>query len=129
VLGVQEEPDAAAGLVADPGGLVLPGRPGQEQPGGAPASRRHHHPPLAAAERGVLGQREAERPGEEGDRLVVVGDEQRGQAEPGAGRGRFHLLLVLLLLLVTPITAVIAGSSTPRRSRRSRSRGGPGCAR
>jgi predicted dehydrogenase len=45
VVGAEEEPHPAAGLVAD--GLLLAGvgRPGQQQPGAA-ARWAHHHPPL-----------------------------------------------------------------------------------
>ena len=54
IVGLEEEADPAARLVADRGGLRVAVRFGKEQP--AAAGARDAHPALAAAERGVRHQ-------------------------------------------------------------------------
>jgi hypothetical protein len=48
VVGVEEEGDAATGLVADAAALFLVAGAGQQQGGGAAVGRADHHPALAA---------------------------------------------------------------------------------
>ncbi|CAM5457165.1 2-amino-3-ketobutyrate coenzyme A ligase [Streptomyces badius] len=88
VLGVQEEADPAARLRPDGPGLRPVLRPGQQQPRAVrrPA-RAHHHPAGAVAPVGVLHQLEAERVAVEGERLVVVADDQGDQGDVGHGGG------------------------------------------
>lgn len=58
--GVQEQGDAAAGLVADVRRLLRGGCPGQEQRGPAAIRRRDHDPALAVAYRRVFDHRKAQ---------------------------------------------------------------------
>ena len=75
VIGIEEEGDAAAGLMPDACDLCRSGRAGQQQRG-APLRRRDPHPALGLALAGVFEQLEAEHAGEPGDRLVVVADDE-----------------------------------------------------
>ena len=80
VVGVQEERDAPAGLVADAGALgVVRGLCKQEA--GLGARRRDHDPALFAAEPSVFAQFEPQHADIERDRGVVVVDHQREQAD------------------------------------------------
>ncbi len=56
VVGLEEEADAAAGLVADPLRLRRALGAGEEQPGAGFTGRGDEHPALAVAERRVLEQ-------------------------------------------------------------------------
>ena len=90
VIGVEEQPDATAGLIADgrPLGRSCRNREDERRAAGV---RRYPHPPRLRRERRVLDQREAEVVHVVGDRLVVVVDEQghRVQAhDPTVAGGR-----------------------------------------
>ncbi len=79
VVGAQEQEDAPARLVANAAGLLGRRGTGEQQRGAArrTARRQDPHPSLALfGDRRVLQERETERPAEEGDRLVIVADEE-----------------------------------------------------
>jgi hypothetical protein len=83
VVGLEEQPDPAPGLVADPGRLGLVGGDGQEEVRAGAAGRAHADPAPPAAQVGVLHQVEAHRVPVEGDGLVVVADEERDGGDAG----------------------------------------------
>ena len=87
VVGVQEEADPAAVLVADHGCLHRRRRLGKQQAEARVARRRHPHPALAAAAVGVFQQFETQRIAIPGDRLVVVAHDQRDHRDMGCKRG------------------------------------------
>ncbi|MNR38462.1 hypothetical protein D3C85_1565680 [compost metagenome] len=90
VVGVEEEPDAAARLIADMGQLLRRCRAGQQQRGLAATTRalgRNPDPAFAAAHVGVFAEVEAQLADEEGDGLVIVADQQGDGAEMAHGAG------------------------------------------
>ena len=89
IVGVEEQGDAAAAGIADPGGLLGGGGLRQEQPRLAVARGCEQDPALAAAQVGVLDHQEAKRPRVPGDRLVIVAHQEGHGAEmPARWRGR-----------------------------------------
>ncbi|MNC58181.1 hypothetical protein D3C75_1078930 [compost metagenome] len=86
VVGIEEQPDAAAGLIADPGDLFRR-RGASQQQGGLTAFGRDPHPALAAAHVGILAEVEAQLADVEGDGLVIVADQQADSAEVAHGAG------------------------------------------
>src|SRR5262245_34479643 len=87
IVGLEEQEHAPARLPADRLQLFRRGSPCEEQRGALAGAGRDHHPPLARAHDGVLDQREAQRAGEERDRLVVIADEERDPGERHAVAG------------------------------------------
>src|SRR6185437_2014761 len=81
IVGVEQQENTTAGLVADARSLLVALRLGQQQTGFAGTGRCQQHPALASAHVGVLDQFEAECAGVPGDRLIVIGDQQRQCAE------------------------------------------------
>ncbi|MNR48747.1 hypothetical protein D3C85_1680230 [compost metagenome] len=90
VVGVEEEPDPSARLIADPGDLLGRRGAGQQQGGLAATTRafgRDADPAFAAAHVGVFGKLETQLADEEGDGLVIVADQQTDGAEMAHGAG------------------------------------------
>jgi hypothetical protein len=81
VVRLQEQEDTAAGLVADSLPLPLRGGAGEKERGARRAARPDDDPPLAAAERRVLDELEAQHAAEVGDRVVVVGNDDRDSGD------------------------------------------------
>jgi len=86
VVGVEEQPDPAARLIADPGDLFRRRGAGQQQRGLA-AFGRDADPAFAAAHVGVFAEVEAQLADEEGDGFVIVADQQADGAEVAHGAG------------------------------------------
>ncbi len=101
IVGLEEEADAAAGLVADPGHLRGALGLGEQQP--RAALGRDHDPALATAEIGIGEKREAETFGVPGDRPVIVVDDKRDGGDARSGHG----------VLQEAATAKIAGAGSP----------------
>ena len=80
VVGVEEEKDAACGLIADARGLFLVRGSGQEQTRAGRTGRRDHNPSLVIADailgEGVFNDGESERLGKERNSLVVIANQQ-----------------------------------------------------
>src|ERR1700739_3858140 len=87
VIGVEEEEDAAAGLVTDVSGLFGSGGLGEEQGGTGGAGRGGDEGPrFGIGEGGGFVDVEAEGLGEEGEGFVVVADEE-GDVSDGLRHG------------------------------------------
>jgi hypothetical protein len=83
IVGVKEEADTPARLVADGGRLPVAVRLCEEQGGLGCAHRPQNHPALALSEIGILQYVKAETIPVEGDRRVVIGHHE-GDAGNGA---------------------------------------------
>ncbi len=84
---MQEEPDPPAGLVPDPGTLVLALGAGEQQAGALAFGTGLHDDPAGAVRPGLVrGQPESEGLGVEADGLVVVVDDEGDQGN-AAHRG------------------------------------------
>src|SRR5581483_12357892 len=77
IVGVQEETDAAAVLVADAGVLLWRRSFRQQQVKRGISRRSDAHPALALSKIAVFQQREIQRTRVPGDRLVVIAHQQR----------------------------------------------------
>ena len=86
VVGVEEEEDAASGLIADAGGLFGCGGAGEEEVGPGGAGRSNEDPALTGAHVGVFEEVEAEDVGVVGDGFVVVAND-KGDVGEGLGHG------------------------------------------
>src|SRR5262249_50817067 len=81
VIRLQEQEDSSSGLVADACRLGWTVRPSQQQGGAGGARRAQDDPALAAAERRVFAQLEAEGLREEGDCFVIVCDQETDEGQ------------------------------------------------
>ena len=86
VVGVEEEKDAASGLIADAGGLLGRGGSSQEEVGSSGTRRSDEYPAFASTHIGVLEEAEAEDPGVIGDGFIVVANNE-GDLGKGLGHG------------------------------------------
>lgn len=86
VVGMEEEEDAASGLVADARGLLGRGGAGEQQVGSGGAGGSDEDPALAVAHIGVFEEPEAEDVGVVGEGFVVVADDESDVSE-GLGHG------------------------------------------
>src|SRR6476659_7295645 len=82
VVGVQEQEDPAARLVADTAGLLGTGRARQEKPGSRGSGRSDHDPALVLlGNERILDEGEAEDADVEGEGLVVLRNHQRDETD------------------------------------------------
>lgn len=86
VVGVEEEEDTAAGLVADLVRLFRSGGLGEQEGRARGVGRSNEEPTLRIGERRVFKDVEAEGFGEEGEGFVVVADEE-GDVSDGLRHG------------------------------------------
>jgi hypothetical protein len=77
IVGVEEQKDTAAGLIADGAGLFGSGGFGEEQGGAARVWRGDEEPAFVVRQGGIFEELEAKLMGEEGEGFVVVADDQR----------------------------------------------------
>src|SRR6185437_9771978 len=83
IVGLEEEADPPAGLVADGRHLLLVRGARQQQPGAAPTGGGHQHPALAIPEGAVGDEVEAEAVAVPRDGRVVVGNDEGNRGEAG----------------------------------------------